>query len=168
MPPERALSIQHAGAEDVLRALASRGWSIATAESLTGGLLAAALVAVPGASSHVRGGVVAYATDLKHSILGVDEALLEAHGPVHPDVAAQMAEGVRRVAGRDGMLADVGLSTTGIAGPASPDGQPVGTVHIGVSTPSGTTVTSLRLLGTRAEIRADTVTHALEAALARL
>ncbi len=152
----------------MLAALESRGWSIATAESLTGGLLVAALVDVPGASARVRGGVVAYASDLKHSILGVDIALLDAHGPVHPDVAAQMAAGVRRVAGEDGMLADVGLSTTGIAGPGSPDGQPVGTVHIGVSTPHGTSVGSLHLHGTRDEIRAETVVRALELALQAL
>lgn len=151
-------------AERLLAKLGERGWSIATAESLTGGLLVAALVDVPGASAHVRGGVVAYATDLKHSILGVDAGLLAAHGAVHPDVARQMAEGVRRVAAIDGVPADVGVATTGIAGPDSPDGQPVGTVHIGVATSEGTRVASLRLSGSRSAIRAETVLTALRVA----
>lgn len=168
MPSDTPPAIGGADAERLLAALAVRGWSIATAESLTGGLLVAALVDVPGASAHVRGGVVAYATDLKHSILGVDAALLDAHGAVHPEVAAQMAEGARRVAGRGDVRADVGISTTGIAGPDSTDGQPVGTVHIGVATSAGTTVASLRLHGTRAEIRRETVVRALALALAAL
>ncbi|KRA22442.1 hypothetical protein ASD65_18400 [Microbacterium sp. Root61] len=147
----------------VLERLQARGWSIGVAESLTGGLLVAALVAVPGASVSVRGGVVAYATDLKQSVLGVDAALLAQHGPVHPEVAKQMASGVRAALGRDGVPADVGIATTGIAGPDSPDGQPVGTVHIGISTPEATTVTSLRLDGTRAMIRTESVRRSLQA-----
>lgn len=145
----------------VLELLAARGWTIAVAESLTGGLVAASLISVPGASAVVRGGVVAYATDVKRSVLGVDAALLEVHGPVHPDVAAQMAFGVRRALARDGALVDVGISTTGIAGPDSPDGQPVGTVHIGVSTPRVARVASVLLSGTREEIRAQAVREAL-------
>lgn len=149
----------------LLARLTDRGWTVAVAESLTGGLLAAALVTVPGASACFRGGIVSYATDLKHTLLGVDASLLAAHGAVHPDVARQMADGVRRTCGRDGRPADVGIATTGIAGPDSPDGQPVGTVHVGVSTASGTLVASLLLSGTRDDVRAQTVRRALRAAV---
>lgn len=155
-------------AERLLERLGDLHWTIGIAESLTGGLVVSSLVAVPGASSVVRGGIVAYATELKHSLLGVDPALLDAHGPVHPRVARQMAEGARLRLGFDGVPCDVGVSTTGIAGPESPDGQPVGTVHIGVATPLGTSVASLELRGTRDEIRAETVRRAVRAALEAL
>ncbi len=141
--------------------LVTRGWTVAAAESLTGGLLMAALISVPGASTCVRGGVVAYATPLKHSLLGVDAALLEAEGAVHPEVARQMADGVRTAASVDGAAADVGIATTGVAGPASQDGRPVGTVYVAVSTPEGTRVEALSLAGTRAEIRAEATRAAL-------
>ncbi len=152
-------------AVELLHRLGMRGWTIGVAESLTGGLLAASLVDVPGASAHLRGAVVAYATDLKHAILGVDAALLARHGPVHPEVARQMAEGVRTITGHDGVRADMGVSTTGIAGPESPDGQPVGTVHIGVSTPAGARVVSLVLDGDRDAVRREAVRQALIAAI---
>jgi nicotinamide-nucleotide amidase len=84
---------------------------------------------------------------------------------VHPQVARQMADGVRAALGRDGERADVGISTTGIAGPDSPDGQPVGTVHIGVATPLGTRVESLVLTGTREQIRAEAARQAIRLAL---
>lgn len=102
--------------------------TIAVAESLTGGQLAAAITAVPGASAVFRGSVTAYATDLKASLLGVDAALLTEVGAVHAEVARQMAEGVRRVC-----RADVGIATTGVAGPRSQDGRPVGTVFVAVA-----------------------------------
>jgi nicotinamide-nucleotide amidase len=149
----------------LLARLAERGWSVGVAESLTGGLVVASLVSVPGASAHVRGGIVAYATDLKAKLLGVDAALLAEHGAVHPEVARQMADGVRAAVGAVGEAADVGISTTGIAGPDSPDGQPVGTVHVGVATPEGTRVESLILDGDRDEIRAEAVRRALLLAL---
>lgn len=158
----------HSLEKDVLDRLALRGWTVAVAESLTGGLVIASLVAVPGASESVRGAVVAYATDVKHSVLGVDAALLAAHGAVHPDVAAQMAAGVRTALAHDAVPADVGISTTGIAGPDSPDGQPVGTVHIGVSTPEASAVTSLQLSGSREQIRAESARRALVAVLEML
>ena len=147
----------------VLRALDARGWSVAAAESLTGGRLTAALVDVPGASAHLRGGIVAYSTDLKTSALGVEADLLAARGAVDPAVAEQMAQGVRHV-----LRADVGLATTGVAGPDPQDGQPVGTVFVAVSTPETTVVTSLTLSGTRDEIRSRAVTGALELALTLL
>lgn len=152
-------------AEALVAGLRTRGWMLGVAESLTGGMLAAAVVDVPGASTVFGGGIVAYATPLKSSLLGVDAQLLHEHGPVHADVAAQMAEGVRRACAVGGVPADVGVSTTGIAGPDSPDGQPVGTVHIGIATPGGTQVVSLVLPGTRAEVREAAVRAALQAAL---
>lgn len=148
-------------AAEVLSALEHRGWTLGVAESLTGGALCAELVSVPGASAVLLGGVVAYATPVKHTVLGVDAGILAEHGPVHPEVARQMAEGVRRVVAVGGRAADVGISTTGIAGPDSPDGQPVGTVHIGVVTPLATQTRELRLDGDRAAIRAQSVSDTL-------
>lgn len=152
-------------AERLLDRLSDLGWTVAVAESVTGGLVTASLVAVPGASVRLRGGVVAYAIDVKQSLLGVDAALLEAHGAVHPEVARQMADGVRRTLRGGGGGAQVGIATTGIAGPDSPDGQPVGTVHIAVSTPLGTRVESVRLAGSRDEIRTEAARRALRTAL---
>lgn len=152
-------------AADLVGALRARGWSLGVAESLTGGAVASEIVSVPGASAVLRGAVVAYATPVKRTLLGVDADLLAAHGPVHPDVAVQMAEGVRRTVAVDGRPADVGISTTGIAGPDSPDGQPVGTVHIGVATPNGSRSSSHAFSGGRAEIRRQAVEAALALAL---
>lgn len=152
-------------AERLVDRLGELGWTIAVAESLTGGLLVSSIVDVAGASAVLRGGVVAYATDVKASILGVDETLLAAHGPVHPRVARQMAEGVRRALGSEGHPADVGVATTGIAGPLSADGQPVGTVHVAVATPLGSRVESLVLSGDRAAIRAEATARAVRLAL---
>jgi nicotinamide-nucleotide amidase len=104
--------------------------TIAVAESLTGGQLAAAITAVPGASAVFRGSVTAYATDLKASVLGVDAVLLAEAGAVDAEVARQMAAGVRRVC-----RADVGVATTGVAGPQPQDGRPVGTVFVAVAGP---------------------------------
>ena len=152
-----------AAARAVLEGLAARGWTVAVAESLTGGLVVSALVDVPGASASVRGGVVAYATDVKASVLGVDAALLATAGAVDPAVAAQMAEGVRRLLG-----ADVGIATTGVAGPEPQDGRPVGTVCIAVVTPEGSSVGDLHLAGDRAGIRLQTVQAALSSCLEQL
>jgi len=155
-------------ANELLRRLSARNWSIGTAESLTGGLLASAIIDVPGSSQRMRGGVVAYDTTIKQTVLGVDEDLLAAEGAVHPDVARQMALGERRVMS----LADedtlVGLATTGIAGPASPDGQPVGTVHVAVATPDRIVVASHLFDGDREEIRAQSVLAALDLAVAEI
>lgn len=142
--------------------------TIAVAESLTGGLLAAALIGVPGASATVRGGVVAYDTRLKHSVLGVDAGLLALHGAVHPEVALQMADGVRRAMAVDGLASDVGIATTGVAGPDPQDGQPVGTVFVGIVTRAGGRVVPLTLEGGRQEIRRRTVELALQALVREL
>ena len=146
-----------ATAAQVLTLLGRTGRSLAVAESLTGGMLAAALVDVPGASSVFRGGIVAYATDLKATLLGVDAALLDTHGPVHPQVAAQMAAGARFRLG-----ADVGVATTGVAGPDPQDGHGPGTVYVAVDVRDGLhQVRALRLVGDRATVRAATVREAL-------
>ncbi|MFH9607335.1 CinA family protein [Streptomyces sp. NPDC017448] len=142
----------------VLRTLGARGETLAVAESLTGGLVAAELTAVPGASRSFRGSVTAYATSLKRDVLGVDGVLLAERGAVDPEVAAQMAAGVRRA-----LDADWGISTTGVAGPEPQDGQPVGTVYVAVAGPSGVEkVTALRLNGRRADIRNESVRSVLE------
>ncbi len=145
----------------LLAALEARGWSLAVAESLTGGAVCARLVDVAGASRVLRGGVVAYATDLKAALLGVPDELLADRGAVDPDVAAAMAAGVR-----DRLGADVGLATTGVAGPDPQDGRPPGTVYIAVATPAGARVGSRQLAGDRADVRAATVDAVFELALA--
>ncbi|WP_082914181.1 CinA family protein [Microbacterium sp. H83] len=149
-------------AEDALRSLRQRGWTLGVAESLTGGAVSAAIVSVPGASASLLGGVVAYATPVKHSLLRVEAALLAAHGPVHREVALQMADGVRSAVSVDERPADVGVSTTGIAGPDSPDGQPVGTVHVAVVTPEDSAAEVYRFAGDREAVRAQAVAAALD------
>jgi nicotinamide-nucleotide amidase len=141
--------------------LTRRGMTIAIAESLTGGLLVAELIAVPGASAVVRGGVVAYATELKTSLLGVDAVLLAEKSPIDPEVARQMAQGVRWRLGHEGVPADVGLATTGVAGPDEQDGHPVGEVWIGVAIGDTVTAHGLHMRGDRAAIRLATVSEAL-------
>ncbi|MEU5660679.1 nicotinamide-nucleotide amidohydrolase family protein [Streptomyces sp. NPDC047737] len=146
------------GAAEVLRRLQERNETLAVAESLTGGLVAAELTSVAGASRSFRGSVTAYATSLKRDVLGVDGALLAERGAVDPDVAGAMAAGVRRVLG-----ADWGVSTTGVAGPDAQDGKPVGTVFVAVSGPGGVqNVAELRLNGGRADIRKESVRSLLE------
>lgn len=136
-----------------LAALRGRGLRLATAESLTGGLLGAALTAVPGSSDVYRGGVVCYATDLKATLAGVPAQVLEAHGPVAPETAAALARGVARVCG-----ADVGLATTGVAGPTPQDGHPVGEVYVAVARDGQEPeVRRLHLEGDRDAIRRQTV-----------
>jgi nicotinamide-nucleotide amidase len=152
-------------AERALELLRSGGRTLAVAESLTGGLLADAFVRVPGASAVLLGGVVAYATPVKHSVLGVDQVLLEREGPVHPEVARQMADGVRRAVAVDGRAADVGLATTGVAGPGPQDGRPPGTVWVGVAVGERLVARGATLPGGRAAVRAATVELAIEALL---
>jgi nicotinamide-nucleotide amidase len=148
-------------ASAIIAELTRQRLTIAVAESLTGGLLVAELISVPGASKVVRGGVVAYDTALKHSLLGVDATLLAEHGAVHPDVAAQMATGVRSRLAVDGEPASVGISTTGVAGPDPQDGQAVGTVFVGISIGESVRILSLRLEGSREAIRMGVVSECL-------
>jgi nicotinamide-nucleotide amidase len=150
-------------ARRVVARLTVAGQTLGVAESLTGGLLTARVVDVPGASVALRGAVVAYATDLKHRLLGVDPDLLAAHGPVDAEVAVQMAIGARTRLG-----ADWGVGTTGVAGPDPQDGKLPGTVFVGVSRPGMSDVHGLQLAGTRAQIRSGTVRAALEQLLSAL
>jgi nicotinamide-nucleotide amidase len=139
----------------------SRGLTIAVAESLTGGLLVAELIRTPGASAVVVGGVVAYNTAIKQSILGVDAGLLAEKGAVDPDVAMQMATGVRERLAINGRVADIGIATTGVAGPDPQDGQPVGTVFIGIASATGVSSVALHLVGDRDDIRSAVVSESL-------
>lgn len=148
---------------DVVRALERRGETLAVAESLTGGLLAATLVDVPGVSAVFRGGLVVYATDLKAALAGVPPDLLRERGAVDPDVAAALATGAR-----DRCRADWGLATTGVAGPDPQDGKPVGTAYVACAGPDGVTVTTPGLTGDRGAIRRGAVAAALELLATRL
>ena len=141
---------------ELIERLTHRGLTVAIAESLTGGLLCAALTEVPGASAVIRGGVVAYATDLKASMLDVPNELLDTVGAVDADVALEMAAGVASK-----LSADIGISTTGVAGPEPQDGKAVGTVFIACVWGKKRVVEELSLSGTRNEIRSLTVHAAL-------
>ncbi|MSO87589.1 MAG: competence/damage-inducible protein A [Acidimicrobiia bacterium] len=143
---------------EVGRLLVARGLTLAVAESLTGGLLASRVVAVPGASEWFRGGVVSYASDVKTDLLDVPE------GPVVSEAAAlAMATGVRRLLG-----ADIGLSTTGVAGPAEQDGEPPGVVWIGIAGPDECTAIRIQLPGDRDRVRQMAVISAMDRLRRRL
>lgn len=143
-------------AQHAVRLVRARGETFATAESLTGGLVAATVVEIPGVSAAFRGGLVVYATDLKHALAGVPEDLLAERGAVDPDVALALAAGARRQC-----VADWGLATTGVAGPDPQDGIAPGTVYVAVDGPGGGEVLALRLSGDRAAIRTESVTRVL-------
>ncbi len=151
----------HETAARLVAELTRLGMTIAVAESLTGGLVVAELVGVPGASAVVRGGVVAYATELKATLLGVDTELLAARGPIDPEVARQMADGVRTRLGSDGRPADIGLATTGVAGPEQQGRHPVGEVWLGLAMEGMVEARGLTLGGDRASIRTATVSESL-------
>lgn len=142
----------------VLGLLEARGETVATAESLTGGRLAAALTGVPGASRSYVGGVVAYATSVKETVLGVPESLVAEHGVVSAPCALAMARGAALVTG-----ATWGVATTGVAGPDRQEGHPPGTVHVGLVGPGVSTALALELVGDRAAIQDRTVAEALSA-----
>ncbi len=137
-------------------ALVAAGESVAVAESLTGGLVLSTLVNPAGASRVVVGGVVAYSTDVKASVLGVDAGLLAERGAVDAAVAVQMADRVRAQFG-----ATIGLSTTGVAGPDSQDGVAVGTVFVALSSDRGEFVEEHHFAGTRDDVRWASVDAAL-------
>ena len=132
--------------------------TVGVAESLTGGLVLAALTDIPGASASVRGGFVVYATDLKATLAGVEPELLAARGAVDPDVAIALARGAH---GRLG--ASIGVGVTGVAGPDPQDGKPVGTVFVAVSCPWLEHVERYQLDGTRQEIRQAAVNASIDA-----
>lgn len=156
-PLAEVVGVDPEGLTELIGALKSKGQTVATAESLTGGLVAALLTSVPGSSAVVRGGLVVYATPLKHELAGVDAELLAEHGPVHPDVATQLADGARRVCG-----ATWGIGLTGVAGPDPQDGIEPGVVHIGVSGPDVAEVRTIGYDGNRHQVRAAAVTNALD------
>jgi nicotinamide-nucleotide amidase len=147
----------------ILGLLVEREETVATAESLTGGLVCGALVDVPGASQAVLGGVVAYAAAAKVSLLDVDGGLVALRGTVDPEVAQQMASGVRCQLG-----ASWGVATTGVAGPEPVDGKPAGTVFVAVAGPGGSRVEALSVAGGRSDVRQATVDAALSLLLATL
>jgi len=145
-------------------ALRARGWRLATAESCTGGLIAAACTSIAGSSDWFERGVVTYSNEAKTELLGVPAALIARHGAVSEAVARAMADGALQRAG-----VDLAVAVTGIAGPggATP-GKPVGTVWLGLAQRgSPTRATLLQLDGSRADVREQTVDHALHALLAR-
>ena len=148
----------------VVESLRRNRATLATAESLTGGRLAVLMTEIPGSSEVYRGGVVAYATDLKVAVLDVPQAVVDEHGVVSAECAREMARGVRRLTG-----ATYGVSTTGVAGPEQQEGKPVGTVFIGVAGPDGRdAVVSLELVGDRAAIQDRTCEEALYVVLGDL
>jgi len=136
----------------LVAALRAAGQTVATAESLTGGLVCATLVEVPGASTVVRGSVVAYQPDVKVGLLGVDPDLVAREGTVNAAVAEQLAVGARERLG-----ATWGLGTTGVAGPGPAEGHPAGTVHVAVAGPDGVRSTRLALDGDRESVRRGAV-----------
>jgi len=146
----------------LVHGLVASGLTVATAESLTGGLLGALITAVPGASATFRGGLIVYATDLKVSLAHVDPALLAAGGPVQRDVAVQLADGARAAC-----TATLGVGLTGVAGPDPVDGRPPGTWHVAVTGPQLTltrhgTFSPGALPPTSSEVREDAVAAAVE------
>jgi nicotinamide-nucleotide amidase len=136
--------------------LVERSETFATAESLTGGLVASTVVEIPGVSAVYRGGFVVYATELKNLLAGVPAELLAERGPVDADVALALADGARQRC-----VADWGIATTGVAGPEPQGGKPVGLVYVAVAGPFGSTVRELKLAGNRAAIRTESVTSVL-------
>ena len=155
-------------AASILKELEARGFKLAIAESLTGGLLSAEFVSVPGASNVLLGSIVAYQTSLKHELLGVSRTLLENQGAVDPEVAAQMASGIRtKLANKTNTdeAQVIGIATTGVAGPDAQDGVEVGTVYIAISGPGaiGDAVYAHEFSGGREAIRAATVSEAISA-----
>ena len=143
----------------VLAELRRRNETVATAESLTGGLLGALLTAVPGASTSYVGGAISYATRLKQTLVGVDPDMLAAVGPIASSTAAAMASGVA-----DRCQADWGVATTGVAGPDPQDGHPVGEVYVAAAHPASdrVEVRALRLTGDRTAIREGAAASALD------
>jgi nicotinamide-nucleotide amidase len=144
-------------AADIVARLASRQETVATCESLTGGLVLVELTSVPGSSTVVRGGLVTYATDLKTSLAGVPAGLIELHGVVSQPVAEAMAQGTRVVCG-----ATWGIGLTGVAGPDRVDGLAPGTVCIGIAGPGGTVSVLERFPGDRAQVRRQSVERAFD------
>ncbi|MBU6213912.1 MAG: nicotinamide-nucleotide amidohydrolase family protein [Actinomycetales bacterium] len=160
--PPSAEAAAHATAA-VLSAAQRRGWHIATAESLTGGLLCAELTRIPGSSAVVSAGVVVYTEQTKSALLGIDAGALAHHGVYSEWTARAMAEAVRRVTG-----AQIGVATTGVAGPGADLGVAPGTVHIAVASPDGCVAAAEEFQGTREQVRHKAVHRALDLLLTAL
>lgn len=144
-------------ASRVVGALSRRHWTVATAESLTGGMICTALTAVPGSSQVVKGAIVSYVNEIKEGILGVSGDVLAKEGAVSEEVACQMASGVRVKLGTT-----IAVSATGVAGPTGAEpGKPVGTVYVGMATPHSTFARRFEFPGDREEVRQQTVQAAL-------
>jgi nicotinamide-nucleotide amidase len=150
-------------ADQVHSRLVEIGATVATAESLTGGLIGVLLTESPATSVTFRGGLIVYGSDTKRHMAGVDDDLLAEHGPVHPAVAAQLAVGAR-----ERVEADFGVGITGVAGPATHGDRPVGEVHVGVATPTRVTTREHHFNGNRDAIRVQAATAALTDLLAAL
>ncbi|WP_200832027.1 CinA family protein [Glutamicibacter sp. JC586] len=140
----------------VIAAASERGVQLATAESLTAGMIAARLAEVSGASAVLRGGVVSYSSDVKRELLNVDENLLQSNGSVDPEVARQMAVGALKACG-----ADLAISATGVAGPEPHDGKSVGTVFIGWAYGAQSGSQEHHFVGDRSQIREQSTQAAL-------
>ena len=146
---------------EVVRAFLEKGMTLGTAESLTGGMIAASVASVSGASAVLMGGVVSYDARVKHEVLGVEQSVIDTVGVVSEPCARQMAEGARKV-----LKVDVAVSATGIAGPTGGTAEtPVGTVFIGVSSAKGTRVDECHFEGDRQSVREQSAAHALKMAL---
>ncbi|MFF1251718.1 CinA family protein [Pseudarthrobacter sp. NPDC058329] len=156
------VSLHHLSEQAVRKAL-EQSRTVATAESLTAGMVSAVLADTPGASGMLQGGVVAYQNSVKENVLKVSPELLAGVGSVDGDVAAAMADGARVALG-----ADIGVSTTGVAGPEAHNGRPVGTVYIGIATGAGSAGFQYSFSGSRAEIRGQACGAALERLLEAL
>lgn len=158
------MSMEYETSAELGQLLKSRGLTISTAESCTGGLIAHYLTMVGGSSAYFRGSVVSYCNEVKVKVLGVKEESIAAHTEVSGEVACEMADGVSSV-----METDIAISTTGIAGPTGElPGQPVGTVWIGVKTPKGTTSASYHFDGDREEVIEQAASKALQIAIEHL
>ena len=141
---------------DVICALS--GKTLATAESCTGGGIGAALTAIPGSSAVYLGGVISYTNEVKRQVLGVPQELLDKYGAVSPQVAGEMANGVRKL-----LHADIAVSVTGLAGPGGDDrGNPVGTVYIGYEDAKQASVHHFCFSGDRDTVRSQAVEEALK------
>ena len=144
-------------AQAIIRGLQAQGLTVATCESLTGGMICAALVDGPGASRVVRGGLITYQTDTKSLLAGVDAGLIETHGVVSAEVARAMAAGAR-----DALHADIAVSATGMASPGEIGDPPAGTVFVGLASAAGVQAVELHLTGDRQAVRQQTVDAAIK------
>jgi nicotinamide-nucleotide amidase len=158
-----ALAEARRRADQVHSRLVELGATVATAESLTGGLVSVLLTEAPATSVTFRGGLITYGVDTKHHVTGVDDDLLGEYGPVHPRVAEQLAVGAR-----ERVDADYGVGVTGVAGPATQGGRPVGEVWVGVASAHGARSREFHFAGNRSDIRAAATAAALGELLAEL